>query len=298
MPAAKKAAPSNPDVLLARIKKTFPDISWTAYQYIDEGWDHEVVILDNRLVFRFPNDPDYLALLKTEVGVLHELGPLITSVNIPHYTYVAPDYSFAGYRFLAGDVLTEHYFNGLPATDQDIAARKLAEFLSVMHSAIFNGRDFSVVPASSMAGTLPEDRLLADRYLKPVLPPEDYRTVLAILDDTAAALSKDAPVVLLHGDVYSTHLLWNAGAQELGIIDFSDMNRGDPAFDFAELYEYGGNFVEKVYGYYTAQKDDGLLSRARIYQKWVGVFMMVDHFIHHKTTFKKACRTFERTKHL
>ena len=67
---------------------------------------------------------------------------------------------------------------------------------------------------------------------------------------------------------------------------------------FAELYEYGEGFVKQAYGYYTGPKDESFLHRAKIYQKWVGVFMMSDHFVYHKTSFEEARETFDRTKNL
>lgn len=127
---------------------------------------------------------------------------------------------------------------------------------------------------------------------------DDYEAVKTILDDTDIVLRQDRPTVLLLGDVYSRHLPWNIAKNQPGIIDFSDMNLGDPAFDFAELYEYGSGFVRLVYQYYTGSKDGTFLNRALTYQEWMGVFMIVDYFIHHKTTFKKARETFERIKYL
>jgi aminoglycoside phosphotransferase (APT) family kinase protein len=104
------------------------------------------------------------------------------------------------------------------------------------------------------------------------------------------------PKVFLHGDIYSTHLLWDSKDKKLGLIDFSDMNIGDPAFDFAELYEYGQEFIEQVYKLYKGPKDDSFLERAWIYQRWVGVFMMINHFETHKTSFEVARQTFDRVK--
>lgn len=293
-----KLPPTNPDVLLGRIKTTFPDVTWSKFQYLDEGWDHEVVILDDRLVFRFPNDSEYLQSLRVEVEALRQLQPLIPSVRIPSYSYVAPDYSFAGYPFIQGQTLTRQNFDTLAPADRAEIAKQLAGFLSAMHAALERGHDFSNVPASDMAEAQAEDRKLAEKYLKPALNDADFALVAAILDDTDKILSQTLPSVLLHGDVYSRHLFWDAEPRRLGIIDFSDMNRGDPAFDFAELYEYGKKFVNEVYDYYLGSKDATFLERAVTYQKWVGVFMMADHFAHHKTSFAEARKTFDRTKHL
>jgi aminoglycoside phosphotransferase (APT) family kinase protein len=298
MLSTNKSIPSNRTELLNRIKEDFPNVIWTKYKYLDEGWDHEVIILDEKLVFRFPNDPEYLKLLKTEVKVLRKLRPLISSVNIPNYSYVAPDYSYAGYQYLKGQTLTKPYIDGLSANERNAIAMKLADFLTVMHTAIPEGHNLGKVPQSDMAETQADNKILSVKHLKTILRSEDYHLVESILENTDKILAEDLPSVLLHGDIYSTHLLWDDELGELGIIDFSDMNRGDPAFDVAELFEYGDGFVQRIYQYYAGPKDNTFLSRALAYQKWVGVFMMTDHFIHHKTSFEKARQTFDRTKNL
>jgi hypothetical protein len=58
------------------------------------------------------------------------------------------------------------------------------------------------------------------------------------------------------------HLLWDGRERRLGVIDFSDMNLSDVAFDFAELYEYGDDFVKGVYRRYSGQRDHLFLERA------------------------------------
>jgi aminoglycoside 2''-phosphotransferase len=48
--------------LLKKISDEFPHIAWSSYRYVDEGWDHEVIILDEKIVFRFPTDQQYTHL--------------------------------------------------------------------------------------------------------------------------------------------------------------------------------------------------------------------------------------------
>ena len=295
MPALQKIH-SDPEELLARIRRVFPNLKWSHFRYLDEGWDHEVIILDETWVFCFPNDPTYGELLKGEIAVLRQLKPRISSVHIPAYTYIAPDDSFAGYAYLQGRPLTTQYFATLSISEKTSIVRKLADFLSDMHAISLASSEFQVVPLSDLAEAQAEDKQLARQHLQPILTPDDYRRAEAILAGMDALLSRPTPTVLLHGDMYSTHLLWDGAEKELGIIDFSDMNRGDPAFDFAELYDYGHEFVEELYKQYRGPKDATFLQRAQTYQKWVGVFMMVDHFIHQKTSFEKARETFDRTK--
>src|SRR6266700_1546041 len=238
----KKRPVGNPDILQKRIKATFPNLSWSSYRYIDDGWDHEVLILDEKLVFRFPNDADYAESLETEITVLKQLGTL-TKVRIPHYSYIAPDFSFAGYQIVEGKQLSVPLFQSLNAEEKSIISTQLADLISMMHNLLSQGHDFSIIPLSDMRDEQPTLKEQAEKNLKPLLNPDEYSEVEQILADTDQLLQRDLPTVLLHGDLYSSHFLWHAASKQLGVIDFSDMNRGDPAFDFAELYEYGEEFV-------------------------------------------------------
>lgn len=282
--------------MLERIKRTFPDLTWQKYQYLDEGWDHDVIILDNIAVFRFPNDEEYAHLLKDEIEVLKQLAPVV-AIRIPNYTYVAPDVSFAGYPIIPGKTLLKPYFDTLSAQDKHDIAQQLAGLLSTMHTFLDTKPEArKLIPNAYLVEDQIATKKQVKQYLTTVLDAEDYTRVERILHEVDGVLTQKLPAVFLHGDIYSRHLLWEASTKRLGVIDFSDMNLGDPAIDFSELYEYGEEFVRDVYDSYTGLKDDTFLKRAWIYQQWVGVYMMTDHFINHKNSFTEARETFDRVK--
>lgn len=297
MPKPVKTTAHDPKILLQRISDNFPDIHWSSYKYIDDGWDHEILILDQDLVFRFPNNKEYLKLLENEIKVLKQLTPIV-SIKIPNYIYIAPDYSFAGYQIVPGTPLLKELFNRLSPSDRNKVAEQLASFLSTIHTLEEQGRDLSSVAKSDMPETQQHLREQAERHLKGVLDKNEYVIVQEILDDVDMLLKKELPRAFIHGDVYHNHLLWDEATSQLGIIDFSDMNLGDPAFDFAELYEYGDDFVREVYDYYQGPKDQTFLKRAWAYQRWVAVYMMVNYFDTHKISFEKAKETFDRVKNI
>lgn len=292
---SKQPTPDVP-MMLERIKHTFPELQWQDYRYLDEGWDHAVIILDDAAVFRFPNDDEYAHLLKDEVAILQQLKPF-TAVRIPDYTYIAPDVSFAGYPIIPGKTLLLPYFDTLNAADKHDIARQLASLLSTMHTFLDTKPDLrKLIPKAYLLEDQVATKQHVTQYLTTVLSTEDYALAQRILHEVDDVLARQLPIAFIHGDIYSRHLLWEASTSALGVIDFSDMNLGDPAIDFSELYEYGEEFVRDVYNFYTGPKDETFLKRAWIYQKWVGVYMMTDHFINHKNSFAEARETFDRIK--
>jgi aminoglycoside 2''-phosphotransferase len=246
-------------------------------------------------VFRFPNDEGYAGLLQNEVAILRRLEPLV-SIRIPDYQYVPEDVSFAGYPLVPGTPLEKKYFDSLPVGTRTEIAKQLADFLTVLHTTIQNGHDFSLLPEPYMADDQADVKRQAEEYLPGILPPDEMNMVRQILARVDDVLARKLPSVFIHGDIYNRHLLWDDPARKLGVIDFSDMNRGDPAIDFSELHEYGREFVQEVYEYYGGPKDDTFLERAWVYQQWAAAYMLTDHFINDKTTWEEARYTFNWVK--
>ncbi|GAB2606652.1 aminoglycoside phosphotransferase family protein [Kocuria himachalensis] len=280
---------------LERIAAAFPDLTWSEARRITEGWDHVVVVLDDALVFRFPQEAPYTEALAREVEVLDHLAPRLP-VRIPRYDRVAPDGSFAGYPLVTGRTLEPQVPASLDGTARDALVDQLAGFLSALHTAPVPGTPLEQVPASFLAEDQDDVRSAAAAHLPGVLTPAELREVDRILAEVDALLAAKLPEVVVHNDVYSRHLLWDDDAARLGVIDFSDMCIGDPAVDFAELYEYGEAFVRAVHERYTGPDDPGLLHRAWTYQRWIAVYMLTDHFDVGKTSWGVARETFDRVR--
>lgn len=281
--------------LLKEVAAAFPELHWTTYKYIDEGWDHQVIILDDALVFRFPTDSEYQQKLQTEIEILAYLKDRVT-IAIPDYTYVSPQRTWGGYQKIAGMQLSEERFTALPPSDQNEIAHQLAAFLSAIHTQDTTQPVFQKVSASYMAADQKEVKDRIETDLKHHISPEDLNVVTKIMREIDGLIQQRLPRVFIHNDVYSRHLLWDDTKGQLGIIDFSDMSLDDPAIDFAELHEYGFDFVASVYDQYTGPKDETFINRAWLYQKWIAVYMMTDHFENHKTSFNEARKTFDRVK--
>jgi aminoglycoside phosphotransferase (APT) family kinase protein len=280
------------DTLLSKIADNFPELAWQEYQYIDEGWDHQVIILDKRVVFRFPTD-EYTSKLRLEMEVLDQLQSQVPAA-IPKYIYRPPSHEFGGYALIPGTNLAKSYFDTLNQDEVSTLSRKLAGFLSAMHAQPIAKHPFDQLERDVLKDDQLEVKQGVQEYLTTVLSDSELNIVNDILREVEGMASRELPEAFIHNDVYSRHLFWDADKRQLGVIDFSDMGIGDPAIDFAELHEYGFAFVHAVYEQYTGPKDETFLDRAWTYQKWIGVYMMVDHFIHHKTSFAVARETFDR----
>jgi aminoglycoside phosphotransferase (APT) family kinase protein len=280
--------------LLEKIKAAFPQLTWHSHRYIDEGWDHEVIVLDERIIFRFAIDPEYQEQLQDEIAVLGFLAHK-TGVVLPHYSYIVEGGTFAGYNIVPGIQLKKADYDKLSPEHQAGIARQLAEFLTVIHTLDVHNPALKSVPKSYLAT---DQKFIKKQMplLKQEISPEDFALAKAIVAKTDALVAASLPVTFIHNDIYSSHVLWDEQTAGVGIIDFSDMCLGDPAVDFGEIHEYGRDFVDAVYQQYRGPKDPAFLQRAWTYQQWAGVYMMTDYFENHKLSFAASRELFDRVK--
>lgn len=288
MPTNPILATKDPSILLDRIRQSFPGLSWKEFKFIDVGWDHEVIQLDNRFIFRFPNSTEYLSLLRDEVELLAYLKDRIRA-HTPLYSYVPDDFSFGGYAMLTGKELSLEYFTDLSEAQQDKAAKDIADFLSNLHSLdTTNLGQFNISSKPDFAGygnIINE----ADEYLKPNLSDSEYKTIAKMLNDIVPILDYPQPARLIHGDIAPKHLIWDNDKEAVSFIDFSDRAISDPAYDFAELYTYGESFVNEIYVLYQGPDKNGqFLKRAKAYMKAIGVHSLANAYHSDRITSEEA----------
>lgn len=288
MPTNPVLATKDSSVLLDRIRQSFPDLNWKEFKFIDAGWDHEVIQLDDKYIFRFPNSHEYLSVLKDEIKLLAYLADH-TQARIPRYSYVANDASFAGYSMVPGQELGLEDFNSLDPVERETVANNVAEFLSDLHTTNTTElSDFNIGSEKPFGGYDDVDDEALE-YIKPSLSDNEYIPIDVMLKDIAGAQKYPQPARLTHGDIAPRHLLWDGKA--VGFIDFSDRSISDPAVDFAELYTYGEGFVQRVYELYRGpDKASYFLDRAKAYMKAIGIHALANAYRSGRITHGEAMR--------
>lgn len=278
--------------LPAMVRSVYPDLHFAQVEFPRQGLDHAVAVLrggtDGPLVARAPHSSGYRAQAPIEAAVLRELAPLVDAA-LPYPVRILADGSLTVQTLVPGSPPEGRW----PA----VAIEQLAQLLSVLHSRDISREPFQrVQPWHSADGLSTASRALpakigllrerAEQYLPEVLSAAALRDVQKIFSDTAVLLDPTRPARLIHSDLYSDHLLWDG--ERLGVIDFSDMNLGDPAVDFAHLPD-----PRAVLEHYAADADDALLDRAGIYRRWDAVYLLVDHLRTGHTPGGQAWAEFE-----
>jgi len=213
---------------------------------IGEGWTSHAWLVNEELVFRFPKRDDDWKTLRTEIAFLRSAADDLP-LAVPRYTHVAQQsraaaHGYAVYRYVPGSAMD---VSALNERQRATAAEAIATFLRSLHG---------LQPRADVAALLPREdpRVVAEHYfarttreIAPTLEPceaarlvEQFETYLSTPENVSFQ-----PVVL-HADFSREHIVMDDSVVS-GVIDFEDVNWGDPDYDFMYLFvDFGHAFVE------------------------------------------------------
>lgn len=256
------------DIALARrlIRARFPDVAADRIEPLGEGWDNTVYRVDREWVFRFPRRSIGADILEQECAVLARLsGKLPVAVPAPRLAQEEGGefpWPFAGYPFLPGR----------PACRAELEdgarcrlATPLGRFIAALHESgagRLGGLDIGgdTIGRMDLSRRLPALRARLDALadagvIRSVRPWEP------LLE--APPVSTSRPVRLVHGDLYSCHLLIDHGPDLTGIIDWGDVHLGDPACDLAIAFSFFPSGAREEFLEAAGGADAGTLRLAR-----------------------------------
>lgn len=264
--------------LVGVLRMHFPELRWRQFKYIDKGWDHDVIVLDDKYVFRFPKRKSYIELLKKEIALLQILEEKI-SLKIPKYIFIAEDYSCAGYEIVPGKELKPWIYRQLVKPENKrFIAQQIGEFLTQLHSIPLDIVEKYIGIEPPVKKEIRDLRKNALEILPAKLSKREMQVIEKFLNELWEMV-KDTPKTLIHYDLSGEHILVDKENTRLtGIIDFSDRSIDDPALDFALLDRYGGygkKFGKMVFNHYGLGNKTGILHRAEMYLKRLPLRNMV-----------------------
>ena len=251
--------------LVKRIRAEFPALEFDRARLNDNGEDHAVVVLDDTWVFRFPRNAQAASYAAGERRLLALLNAA-SDVATPRYQYVSEAGDFGGYRMIVGRELRTDVFAGLARELQERVLDQIGGFLSVLHELppeLITGSDGTDGPGW-WTGV---DYARRYRERRPTFAAALSSGLLAAADRFFEALPEavdGAPMTLTHSDFTDDHILLAPSGDRLaGVIDFTDAQLGDPAFDFTFLWAYGDWAPARAASRYLAGVDaDAILTRS------------------------------------
>lgn len=223
---------------------------------VERGMFHDVVVVPDRFVARFPRTHRALTLAPHRVELLRAAGVADLPLEIPAIEDERLD------RPLGSAYMLMTWVPGRPskgaAPPASDAVTKLGAVIEALHAADVDMPD----PGDAQFGGGQEMSFALERSVYPKLSAE----ARAEAERRLAAVRALPPVAprLIHGDLCGDNLRWDPASGELvGIIDWDLARYDDPAIDVACVAdEFGWEVCDGVF-------DPASLERARA---WSGVF--------------------------
>lgn len=265
-PFYAKSPYPNVKPLLKQIENEF-SIPIEKYRYFLDAFGNDVVVINKELVFRFPRTEEKKKWLKYEIEFLKMLKGMV-SIPIPKYTYISKAKDFAGYKLIPGSLLSPKAFHSLSKKNQELVVDQIIGFLNDFHSiSITKFRMFHPTERSDFIEHEKKVEKALREKLLPKLPANEVKIIEQFYADSRPYFHEIPTICPIHGDMYAFNTLYDKKTGKIGIIDFSDIQIGDPACDFEVFYDYGPEIAAMAYEKYTGPKDNNFLKRGEIIYK-------------------------------
>jgi aminoglycoside 2''-phosphotransferase len=249
---------------LEQIKKAFPELEVEDSHFYTDGFANDIVMVNDRIVFRFPKYQWVLDDLFGEQECL-KAARLHTSMRLPEWT--VHDKQFISYQKIPGAAMHQWRLFKEPQEIQMQAAVDLGTFLREIHSIPSKELKKAGIRTSVAHHSYDDwlkfyDDVQQELYVSMSSQAQDwcdtlFRTIIA--DNTLM----DFHPKFIMGEFSSSHILFDREKKVItGIVDFRSAGIGDPAFDIAFIYhQYGQQFVDMMQS--TYEGSERLLRRAR-----------------------------------
>jgi aminoglycoside phosphotransferase (APT) family kinase protein len=224
----------DPDLASRLIKAQFRDLRPVQLELLGKGWDNTAYLVNNLIVFRFPRRKIAVPLIEIEARVLPRIAPKLP-LPVPRPRWVGKPteeypWPFLGYSLIAGRTADR---SELDDRARSALARPLGEFLRALHAQPSEGVDGDAI------GRADPQRLIEriGRALSGGGLLDDASPVMAVAAE-CAGVPPGTRLVLVHGDLYSRHLLVDDENRLSGVIDWGDLHRGDSALDLSVAWSF------------------------------------------------------------
>ncbi|MDD3803283.1 MAG: aminoglycoside phosphotransferase family protein [bacterium] len=276
-----------------KIEGEFPGIKIKTLKSVTTGWCNHVIIVNSKIVFRFPKDRDAERRLMLESRILDFYRGKV-DVDIPDYEYMPLSGKFAGYRKIAGSELDERFIKRLNREERNALTDSLADFISTIHSTKKSHVKHLKIPFDNGKAISRETAEKVRRRVFPLLKKKDVETIERFIPEMLDTMAEMKGYGYTHNDLRGNHIFFDRRKGRLGVIDFGDFAWFEKAKDFSELLSLGEDFAHEVFEKYKCSKKTDLMKRARIIYKRLGLVLMYESLEGYPMPFKEAYGFFRK----
>jgi aminoglycoside phosphotransferase (APT) family kinase protein len=222
--------------LLAGLPDELGHVRHLPVEFVAEGWDNSVWRVGPQLVARVPRRALAVPLLEHEARWLPQVtAPLVEcGLQVPSPVRLTPAGRHHPYPWLLLSWVPGELLEGSPPSGRDLLLERLVAALPALHRPAppqaplnpFRGPDLR---------DMPPPRPAVVRAARDVLGGDAVAGLLDVLASGVAAAPWASPRTWCHGDLHPRNLV-RTPQGGLGLLDFGDLTRGDPAVDLGVLW--------------------------------------------------------------
>ena len=256
------------------IRNSFPQFEIKAISFIGEGLDSKAFIVNDEFIFRFPKHEEVVSQFKAEISLLPKLRPQVR-LEIPNFEYVGQQqengFPFVGYKKIHGVGLERELLSRLSSDLQNKLIREISDFIQQVHSFPVDAAKNSGVKVADFKKNYTSDleNMRKDAYH--LLDQNAINYVEKLLKDYLSDEENfDFTPALLHADFSPDHIIYNKDKKDIaGVIDFGDIEIGDPDYDLMYLYEdyWGEDFIRELLKYYPHNHPERLMKKLDFFSR-------------------------------
>lgn len=223
--------PISEELAAKLVRRQFPEFRTAGCRKFGEGFDNLALLVDERVVFRFPRRLIAVRLLEKETEFLPLLAPRLNlPIPLPEWqgepTTEYP-HPFAGYHQLSGVTLCR---SGLSVVERNHLAAPLGRFLKQLHAIPLSELPPIDYPFARLRPEICRPHALSRLEELAQKVPDLPVTRLEKILNRPCPGPEETPQALLHGDIYVRHILVDDGKLS-GIIDWGDLHTDATARD-------------------------------------------------------------------
>ena len=248
---------------ISEIAKNFPEINIKKYYFIETGWMNRIIIINDRIVFRFPRTGSGITRLSSELKLLSILKR--TTVRLPEYKFIhMVDPFFAGYEMIHGDTIDMAKSLGKGVLNDFIS---LLDYMHQFNRGSFSETSLHIYNSKTWIG---HEESLLDSFRKALeyYTGHEYFDGIFILMDLALSDLMDSDISLIHGDLSRGNVILNRKHSRInGVIDWSDSSYGDRALDVAAIIDgFSLKYLPYVLNHFSMDFSSRALKRVFFYR--------------------------------
>ncbi|MFC4559001.1 phosphotransferase family protein [Virgibacillus kekensis] len=234
--------------LLDFIKTSLPKLEINSVQINDEGWDNDILIVNQQLVFRFPKTEAIADKIHAEAALLESLINKHLLIGLPVYHKLNDENGKLKCVYY-------DYIDGAPLKSchpDKKSAMILGDFLTRLHQINPAQTDLKIERTYAFWENLFHS---VQKEVFPLISNSEKEKIQAVftgfLDDYKACQQLDT---IVHGDLTASNIICK-NREVTGVIDFTDAQIGDSAMDFAGFYwGWGPEFTHDVLAWYEGKE--------------------------------------------